>query len=100
MSTPAEHGEEQDPQTSRWRYKELAAEAGRLLYAKEDARLRLAQALEERIAAYAAVEAEETHLKGLEQRADGIWRELTTRFGPRVGGFPPPADRVVRGPDA
>jgi hypothetical protein len=90
-----------DPETARRSYKELATEAGRLLHAAEDARRRLAEAEEERIAAYTSMEAEEAHLDGLEQRAEGIWRELTTRFGPRATGpLPDPADRVARGPDA
>ncbi|MGH3382627.1 MAG: hypothetical protein ACRDP6_48655 [Actinoallomurus sp.] len=90
-----------DPQTARRAYKELAAEAGRLLYAADDARERLARAEEERTATYASVEEELAHLDGLEQRAEGIWRELTTRFGPHAAGpLPEPADRIARGPDA
>jgi hypothetical protein len=90
-----------DPQAARQAYKELAAEAGRLLHAAEDAGQRLAEAEERRTATYASVEAEWAHLDGLEQRAAGIWRELTTRFGPHAAGpLPEPADRVARGPDA
>jgi hypothetical protein len=90
-----------DPQTARVKYKELAAEAGRLLHAADDAGRRLAQAEEQRTATYASVEAEWAHLDGLEQRAEGIWRELTTRFGPHAAGpLPEPAERVARGPDA
>jgi hypothetical protein len=90
-----------DPQTARVKYKELAAEAGRLLHDADDAGRRLAQAEEQRTATYASVEAEWAHLDGLEQRAEGIWRELTTRFGPHAAGpLPEPAERVARGPDA
>jgi hypothetical protein len=90
-----------DPQAARQSYKDLAAEAGRLLHAADDARRRLAEAEQERIAAYASMEAEEAHLDGLEQRAAGMWRELTTRFGPHATGpLPEPADRIARGPDA
>lgn len=90
-----------DPQTARVKYKELATEAGRLLRAADDAGRRLAQAEEQRTATYASVEAEWAHLDGLEQRAAGIWRELTTRFGPHAAGpLPEPAERVARGPDA
>jgi hypothetical protein len=90
-----------DPHTARQAYKELAAEAGRLLHAADDARERLARAEEERVATYASVEEEFAHLDGLEQRAEGIWRELTTRFGPDAAGpLPEPADRIARGPDA
>jgi hypothetical protein len=90
-----------DPQAARQAYKELAAEAGRLLCAAEDARQRLAEAEERRTATYASVEAQWAHLDGLEQRAAGIWRELTTRFGPHAAGpLPEPADRAARGPDA
>jgi hypothetical protein len=90
-----------DPQTARLRYKELAAEAERMLYASDDAGRRLARAEEERTAAYASVEAEWAHLDRLEERAAGIWRELTTRFGPHVAGpLPEPAERVARGPAA
>jgi hypothetical protein len=103
MSTSDEDGGQHvmDPQTARGRYKELAAEAGRLLHASDDARRRLAEAEEQRTAAYASVEAEWAHLDGLEERATGIWRELTTRFGPHAAGpLPEPAGRVARGRDA
>lgn len=90
-----------DPLTAREAYKELAAEAGRLLHAADDARDRLARAEDERVATYASVEEEFAHLDGLEQRAEGIWRELTTRFGPQTAGdLPEPADRLARGPEA
>jgi hypothetical protein len=90
-----------DPQTARVKYKELATEAGRLLHAADDAGRRLAQAEEQRTATYASVEQEWAHLDGLEQRATGIWRELTTRFGPQATGpLPEPGERVARGPDA
>ncbi len=55
-----------DPQTARRSYKELAAEAGRLLHASEDARRRLTEAEESRTATYASVEREWAHLIGLE----------------------------------
>lgn len=108
MTTPDQHRPDQsgriqgmDPHTAREAYKELAAEAGRLLHAAEDARRRLAQAEEERIATYAEVEAGLAGLDALEKRAEGIWRELTTRFGPKAAGpLPEPADRLARGPDA
>ena len=90
-----------DPQTARLKYKEMAAEAGRLLHAADDAGRRLAQAEEERTATYASVETEWARLDGLEQRAEGIWRELTTRFGPHAAGpLPEPAERAPRGPAA
>ncbi len=90
-----------DPQTARERYKQLSAEAGRLLHAADDAGRRLSAAEEERTATYASVEAELAHLDRLEDRAAGIWRELTTRFGPhRTGPLPEPADRLARGPAA
>jgi|SRR3954451_2081254 hypothetical protein len=90
-----------DPQTARVKYKELATEAGRLLHAADDAGRRLAQAEEQRTATYASVESEWAHLDGLEQRAAGIWRELTTRFGPHAAGpLPEPAERPARGPAA
>lgn len=76
-----------------WRtYKEYAAEAGRRLRAAEEARARLARAEEQRTAAYESVERELARLEGLEERARGIWRELTTRFGPQAAGeLPDPA---------
>jgi hypothetical protein len=90
-----------DPRTARQAYKELAAEAGRLLHAADDARRRLAEAEERRTATYASVEEQWAHLDGLEERAAGIWRELTTRFGPHAAGpLPEPAERIARGPDA
>jgi hypothetical protein len=90
-----------DPQAAREAYKDLASEAGRLLHAADDARARLAKAEDERVATYASVEEELSHLEGLEQRAASIWRELTTRFGPQATGeLPEPADRLARGPDA
>lgn len=90
-----------DPLAARQAYKDLAAEAGRLLHLAEDAHDRLARAEEERLATYAKVEEEFAHLEGLEQRAEGIWRELTTRFGPQATGeLPEPAERLARGPDA
>ena len=82
-----------DPLAARQAYKDLAAEAGRLLHLAEDAHDRLARAEEERLATYAKVEEEFAHLEGLEQRAEGIWRELTTRFGPQATGeLPEPAE--------
>lgn len=90
-----------DPREARQAYKEMAAEAGRLLRAADDARARLERAEEERRAAWVAVGEENDHLDRLEERAEGIWRELTTRFGPYVAGpLPGPADRIARGPDA
>lgn len=90
-----------DPQAARETYKDLAAEAGRLLHAADDARDRLAQAEDERVATYASVEEEFARLEALEQRAASIWRDLTTRFGPQVTGeLPEPAERLARGPDA
>jgi hypothetical protein len=90
-----------DPRAAREAYKDLAAEAGRLLHAAEDARRRLAEAEERRIATYASVEEQWAHLDGLEERAAGVWRELTTRFGPHAAGpLPEPAERIARGPDA
>jgi hypothetical protein len=108
MSVPDDCGERRavdphavDPHTARQAYKELAAEAGRLLQAADDAREALARAEEERTATYASVEEGFAHLDGLEQRAEGIWRELTTRFGPNTAGpLPEPAERIARGPDA
>lgn len=103
MNVPGDGGAmpAMDPHTARKAYKELAAEAERLLHGADDACLRLDQAEEERIATYASVEEEFAHLDGLERRAEGIWRELTTRFGPDVAGpLPEPAERVARGPDA
>lgn len=73
-------------------YKRYAAEAGRRLRAAEEARARLARAERERTAAYESVERELARLDGLEERARGIWRELTTRFGPQAAGeLPEPA---------
>ncbi|GLY76827.1 hypothetical protein [Actinoallomurus iriomotensis] len=90
-----------DPRAARQAYKELAAEAGRLLHAADDARRRLAEAEEERTATYASVEQEWAHLDALEERAAGVWRELTNRFGPHAAGpLPEPAERIARGPDA
>jgi hypothetical protein len=90
-----------DPQSARQAYKEHAAEAGRMLHAAEDARRRLAEAEEERTAAYASVEAEWALLDGFEERAAGIWKELTTRFGPHAAGpLPEPADRAEPAQDA
>jgi hypothetical protein len=90
-----------DPKAAREAYKDLAAEAGRLLHAADAARDRLARAEDERVATYASVEEEFSHLEGLEQRAASVWRELTTRFGPQVtGDLPEPAERLARGPDA
>lgn len=79
-------------QAAEW-VRRQAAETGRLLRAAEEARRRLAEAEEERLAAYASVEAEEERLNRLEERAAGIWKELTTRFGPHATGpLPEPAD--------
>lgn len=90
-----------DPEEARRAYKEYAAEAGRRLLAAEEARRRLAEAEERRIAAYASVEEEWARLDGLEERAAGVWRELTTRFGPHaVGPLPEPADDVEPDQDA
>jgi hypothetical protein len=103
MSTPDEQDGRRaiDPWSARQAYKDLAAEAGRLLNDAEDARRRLADAEEERTATYASVEEQWAHLDGLEERAAGIWRELTTRFGPHAAGpLPEPAERIARGPDA
>src|SRR5689334_13616086 len=97
------NGEEQamDPHAARQAYKEMAAEAGRLLRSVDDAQTRLDQAEEHRTATYTSVEEEFAHLDGLEHRAGTIWRELTTRFGPQAAGpLPEPADRIARGPDA
>jgi hypothetical protein len=81
-----------DPRTARLAYLEEAAEAGRLLLAAERARLRLDEARADLTAAYASWDAEEAHLDRLEERATGIWRELTTRFGPDIAGpLPGPA---------
>ncbi|MCO6004781.1 hypothetical protein NE236_07300 [Actinoallomurus purpureus] len=88
-------------QAARRAYKEYAAEAGRRLLAAEEARRRLAEAEEQRTAAYASVEQEWARLDGLEERATGVWRELTTRFGPHaVGPLPGPADDVRPDQDA
>lgn len=101
MTVPEEADRPVDPEAARQAYKEMAAEAGRLLHSADSARERLARAEEERVATYASVEEEFAHLEGLEQRAAGIWRELTTRFGPQATGeLPEPAERVARGPDA
>jgi hypothetical protein len=90
-----------DPLAARQAYKELATEAGRLLHAADDARRRLAEAEERRTATYASVEQEWARLDALEERAAGVWRELTTRFGPHVTGpLPEPGDRTARGRDA
>ncbi len=89
-----------DPESARRAYKEQAAEAGRLLHATDSARRRLAESEEERTAAYASVEAEWARLDAFEERANGIWRELTTRFGPAVGPLPEPAEHAKRGEDA
>ncbi len=84
-----------DPESARRAYKEHAAETGRLLLAVEDARRRLAEAEEERNTAYASVESEWARLDAFEQRAAGIWKELTTRFGPDTAGpLPEPAERI------
>src|SRR3954452_4250358 len=90
-----------DPQTARGKYKEQATEAGRLLHAADEAGRRLAQAEEQRTATYASVESEWAHLDGLEQRAAGIWRELTTRCAPpAAGALPEPPEPRARGPPA
>jgi hypothetical protein len=90
-----------DPRPARRAYKDNAAEAGRLLHAAEEARRRLAEAEEERTAAYASVEAEWARLDGLEERAAGIWKELTTRFGPHATGpLPGPAEGPEPAEDA
>ncbi|WP_433176083.1 hypothetical protein [Actinoallomurus sp. CA-150999] len=90
-----------DPQTARRAYKEYAAEAGRRLIAAEEARRRLDEAEERRTEAYASVEQEWARLDGLEERAAGVWRELTTRFGPHaVGQLPDPGDDVRRDQEA
>ncbi|MCO6000279.1 hypothetical protein [Actinoallomurus rhizosphaericola] len=90
-----------DPQAARRAYKEYAAEAGRRLLAAERARRGLEEAEERRTAAYASVEQEWARLDGLEERAAGVWRELTTRFGPHaVGPLPDPADDVRPDQDA
>ncbi|MEV5710950.1 hypothetical protein [Actinoallomurus sp. NPDC052274] len=90
-----------DPQAARRAYKEYAAEAGRRLLAAEGARRGLAEAEERRTAAYASVEQEWARLDGLEERAAGVWRELTTRFGSHtVGPLPEPADDVRPDQDA
>jgi hypothetical protein len=90
-----------DAQAARRAYKEYAAEAGRRLLAAEEARHRLEEAEEGRTAAYASVEQEWARLDGLEERAAGVWRELTTRFGPHaVGPLPEPADDVRPDQDA
>lgn len=82
-----------DPDSARRLYKDDALKAAGLLHAAEEARRRLAEAEDERIAAYASVDAELAHLDGLEDRAAGIWKELTTRFGPHAAGpFPGPDD--------
>lgn len=74
-------------------YREQAAEVGDLLRAAEEAARRLAEAEERRAAAYAAVEEELARLETLDKRAVGIWRELTTRFGPQATGpLPEPAE--------
>ena len=100
-AAPQEAEAQMDPQAAREAYKRLAAEAGRVLHAADAARDRLARAEEERVATYASVEEEFAHLERLEQRAESIWRELTTRFGPQAAGdLPEPAERPVRGPDA
>lgn len=84
-----------DPQSARRAYKAHAAEAGRLLHATEDARLRLAESEEERTAAYASVEEDLARLDEAERRAAGIWKELTTRFGPGTAGpLPDPAEHA------
>ena len=81
-------------------YKEYAAEAGRRLRAAEEARRRLERAEEARTAAYESVERELAHLDDLEERARGIWRELTTRFGPQAtGDLPEPARHPKAGQD-
>lgn len=85
-------GRHPDPLAARERYREHAAEAGRLLRAVDDATRRLAAAEEERTTAYAAVEEEWARLDGMEERAEGIWRELTTRFGPQAAGPLPEPD--------
>ena len=84
-----------DPVDARRAYKEHAAETGRLLIATEEALHRLDEAEQARSAAYASVEPEWARLDGFEQRAVGIWRELTTRFGPDAAGpLPDPAERI------
>ena len=83
-----------DPRTARERYREHAAEAGHLLRAADEARGRLARAEAERASAYATVEEEWSRLDAMEERAENIWRELTTRFGPQVTGpIPAPEGR-------
>ncbi len=84
-----------DPLAARDAYKEHAAATGRLLIATDEARHRLEEAEEARNAAYASIEPEWARLDAFEQRAVGIWRELTTRFGPNVAGpLPEPAERI------
>jgi hypothetical protein len=90
-----------DPHSARHAYKDHAAAAGRLLHAAEEARRRLEESERERTAAYASVESEWARLDGFEDRAAGIWRELTTRFGPHAAGpLPEPADHTGPARDA
>ena len=90
-----------DPHSARHAYKDHAAAAGRLLHAAEEARRRLEESERERTAAYASVESEWARLDGFEERAAGIWRELTTRFGPHAAGpLPEPADHTGPARDA
>jgi hypothetical protein len=90
-----------DPQAARRVYKEYAAEAGRRLLAAQDARRRLEAAEERRTEAYAEVERELARLDVLEERAVGVWRELTTRFGSNaVGPLPEPAGEIRPDQDA
>lgn len=90
-----------DPRAARQAYLEEADTTGRLLLAAEQARLRLDEAKADLAGAYASWDAEEAALDRLEERARGIWTELTTRFGPNIAGpLPGPAPGPEPGRDA
>jgi hypothetical protein len=89
-----------DPRADLRAYREHAAGVGDRLRATEEAARALAEAEERRAAAYASAEEELARLEALEARAEGIWRELTTRFGRQATGPLPEPDGPPAGLDA
>jgi hypothetical protein len=89
-----------DPRSDLGSYREHAAGVGDRLRAAQEAARGLAEAEERRVAAYASAEEELARLDALEARAAGIWRELTTRFGPQATGPLPEPEVPPAGLDA
>jgi hypothetical protein len=89
-----------DPRSDLRAYREHAAGVGARLREAREAARGLAEAEERRTAAYASAEEELARLDALEARAKGIWRELTTRFGPHATGPLPEPGEPAPGLDA